>query len=167
MIDQRCSNKGFTIIELLVALAILSTIGLMVMPIFSYSRKTVSTMNKLDVYHDTRKVSHELNSLLKLATEVIFPDSSSKHSWKNCVIFRNPLNQVIIFYINEKNNLISINYDKVRNGKVATGKIIAANVKEFQINRKESNLIEYKVTLKALLGRELEFSGMVNLANLI
>jgi prepilin-type N-terminal cleavage/methylation domain-containing protein len=160
-------SKGFTIIEILVALVILTTLMLMLMPVFSYSRKTVSTMNKLDIYHETRKIGHELNSSLKLATEVIFPDPEAKHSWKNCVIFRNPLNQVIICYVNDKSQLVAINYDQIRRGKVIGGKTIATGVESFRVNRKESNLIEFKVNLKTETGKALEFAGMVNLANLI
>lgn len=164
---KRNNKLGFTIIEILVVLVILSTIMLMLMPVFSYSRKTVDTMNRLDVYHDTRKISHEINSTLKLATAVIYPDTGAKNTWRNCVIFRNPMNQVIIIYVNDKDNLMAINYDKIRNGKVVTGKTVATGIKEFQVRRKESNLIEYRVKLNAVNNNELEFSGMVNLANLI
>lgn len=165
MIDQQ--KSGFTIIEILVVLVILSTLMLMLMPVFTYSRKTVDTMNRLDIYHDTRKISHEINSTLKLATEVIFPDASMKHSWRGCVIFRNPMNQVLIFYLNDKKNLVAINYDRISKGKVVRGKTIATGVEEFMIRRKESNLLEYKVKLSAQGNKDLEFSGMINLANLI
>ncbi len=167
MINCRHSRNAFTIIEILVALVILTTIILMLMPVFTYSRKTVDTMNRLDVYHDTRKISHEINGTLKLATEVIFPDTSSKHSWRGCIIFRNPMNQVLIFYLNDRKDLVVINYDRIRNGKVVRGKTIAGNVENFQVRRKESNLIEYRVKLSAQGSKDLEFTGMINLANLI
>ncbi|MEW6708426.1 MAG: type II secretion system protein [Candidatus Riflebacteria bacterium] len=160
-------KKAFTIVELLVAIVILTTLMLMLMPVFSYSKKTVDTMNRLDVYHDTRKISHEINSTLKLSTEVIFPEAGMPNTWRSCVIFRNPLNQVFIIYISDKSDLISINYDRIRNGKVATGKVLATGIREFAVRRVESNLLEYKVKLNATGGGELEFSGMVNLANLI
>lgn len=159
--------NGFTIIEMLVALVILTTLMLMLMPVFTYSRKTVDTMNRLDTYHDTRKISHEINSTLKLATEVIFPDTAAKHSWRGCVIFRNPTNQVLIFYVNDDKNLVLINYDRIRKGKVLRGKKIASGVEDFRIRRKETNLLEYQVKLSAQGNKDLEFSGMINLANLI
>ncbi len=159
--------KAFTVIEVLVALVILSLLLLMIVPIFSYSRSTVKTMNRLDVFHDTRKISHEINSTLKLTTEVLYPDPSVKRGWRNYMVFRSPFNQVYIFYVNDKDSLIVINYDKIRNGKVVSGKTLARNVKEFSVRRPESNLIEYRVRLEAENSKEIEFSGMVNLANLI
>jgi type II secretory pathway pseudopilin PulG len=154
-------------IELLVAIALLSLLMLLLMPVFSYSRKSVDTMNRLDVYHDVRKVTYAVNSSIKLATEVIYPDPSSKHSWKNSVIFRDSLNQLFIFYVNDKNRLVLINYDDIYNGKVVNGRTIAGNVKSFQVRRRETNLIEYKICLTAKGNKDLDISGMVNLANLI
>ena len=161
------NSRAFTIIEFLVAVALLSLLLLILMPVFTYSRKSVNTMNRLDVYHDVRKVSYSINSSLKLATDVIYPDPSSKHSWKNSAIFRDSLNQIFIFYVNDKNRLVLINYDEIHNGKVVNGRSIAGNVKSFQVRRRESNLIEYKICLTAKGNKDLEFSGMVNLANLI
>lgn len=161
------SIRGFTIIELLVVIALISLLLLLLMPVFTYSRKSVDTMNRLDVYHDVRKVTYAINSSIKLATEVIYPDPSSKHSWKNSIIFRNSLNQIYIFYVSDKNRLVLINYDDIHDGKVVKGRTIAGNVKTFRVRRGETNLIEYKICLTAKGNKELEISGMVNLANLI
>jgi Tfp pilus assembly protein FimT len=161
------TKNAITVVELLVALVVLSLLFLMIIPIFSYSRTTVETMNRLDIYHDSRKIAHDINSTLKLATAVLYPGSSVKHGWGSYMIFRDPFNQVFIVYINDKNRLVKINYDKTTKGKVATGRTLASNVQEFAVRRPETNLIEYRVNLKTPRGRELEFSGMVNLANLL
>lgn len=167
MIKHKYLRKAFTMTEIMITAVIFIMIIILLMPVFTYSRKSVETMNRLDVYHDIRMISQEINSSLKLATQVIFPDTSSKNSWRGCIIFRNPINQLLIFYLNDQKDLVLTNYDRIRNGKVVRGKTIARNVESFQVRRKESNLLEYRVKLSSQGSKGLEFTGIINLGNLI
>ncbi len=136
-------------VEIMIALAVLGLLSAFILPVFTYSKRAGTTMNKLDSYHDVRRVDHELSADLKLGSGILFPpkpEGASVSPWYNQLIFRNSINQIQLIYLNEDDRLMLLNYDKVKGSYLQGGRRLATKVKEFNVRRHGSSVVEYKIT---------------------
>jgi len=78
MHHKKLTNKqiGYTVVELLIVLVILSLLFLMLTPVFFFPKKTNDIMKRLDVYHESRKINHAINLRIKLSYDINFPPSN-------------------------------------------------------------------------------------------
>lgn len=159
--------SGYTIVELLIAVALISLIMSMTLPIFSYSKKSVKMMKELDVYHYARKANNDIATKLKYATKIIFPPQRLVRSkqYVNQLIFSNSLNQAIVYFVNTKNELMEVNYDDIRNNGVGHFRKLAGKVKSFKVRYPESNALEYKITFNLANKKTYQFSNMISFEN--
>ena len=161
------SKKGFTLIEVLMAIAVIGLIFSFIYPVISYTRQASKTMNKLDIYHDCRRVDQAVFDELKFSSGVLYPPVSSQGlvtDWFPQLCFRNHLNQVIMLYANRADKLVMFNYDNVKGTKLSLGKILGYKVKEFLVRRHGSSVIEYKLTF-LIEKKEFIISNRVTLVN--
>jgi hypothetical protein len=158
---------GFTIVEILIAFAVIGLIFSLIMPVLSYSKQASNTMNKLDVYHDARRVDQEVFDELKFSSGILYPpldDSGSGNDWYPQLVFRNHLNQIVMLYTNKANKLVMFNYDNVKGTKLSLGKRLGSKVKEFVVCRHGSSVIEYKLTFE-IDKKDFVISNRVTLVN--
>ena len=149
---RRSDSQGFTIIEILVAIAILSLVLMFIIPVFSYSRRATTTMSRLDSYHDVRRVDQEIASEIKFGSAILYPprpDSSNAGEWHSQIVFRNSINQTQVLFINEKDQLMLLNYDKILGTYLAGARLLSSSIKEFAARRHGNSVIEYKLTFEA------------------
>ena len=142
--------KGFTLLEVLIATSILVLIIALMYPVFASSKQAGNLMNRLDTYHDTRRIDQEIFSELKFGTDILYPpkcDENLEGDWYHQLVFRNHLNQIIILYVNENDKLMIFNYDNVKNSYLSLGKPLDTNkIKDFSVRRKGSSVVEYRLT---------------------
>lgn len=132
----------------MIACAVLGLLMIFILPIFSYSKKAGSTMNRLDSYHDIRRVDQEVSTELKLGSGILFPpkpDGATESEWYNQLIFRNSINQIQLIYVDEGNKLMLLNYDKLNGSYLAGGRRLGSNIKEFAVRRHGNSVVEYKM----------------------
>ena len=164
---MKYNNKGFTLIEVLIAFAVLGLIFSFIYPVISYSKQASKTMTKLDVYHDARRVDQGVFDELKFSSGVLYPPVNQNgmiSDWYPQLVFRNHLNQIIMLYVNKKDKLIMFNYDNVTGSKLSLGKVLGSNVKEFVVRRDGSSVIEYKLTFD-IEKKDFIISNRVTLVN--
>ena len=164
---MKYKNRAFTLIEILIAFAVLGLIFSFIYPIISYSKQATKTMTKLDVYHDASRVDQGVFDELKFSSGVLYPPSNQNglvSDWYPQLVFRNHLNQVIMLYVNKKDKLIMFNYDNVTGSKLSLGKVLGSNVKEFLVRRDGSSVIEYKLTFE-IDKKDFIVSNRVTLVN--
>lgn len=167
-------KSGFTVLEVVVSIVLFVVVLAMLSPVFKYSRSTVTTMNRLDTYHDSRNINYSIANELKYSTGVLFPKSTAEGegsgAWSHQLIFRNSINQIVLLYINDLSRLVAINYDQLKNKKFIKGRILADNVIDFLVRRPYANLVEFQVKLKQKdqqdKDREFSVSNKVNITNL-
>ncbi|MDD3377893.1 MAG: type II secretion system protein [Candidatus Riflebacteria bacterium] len=158
---------GITLIEILIAVAVLGLMMTFLLPIFSYSRRAGTTMNRLDVYHDIRKVDHAISGELKLGSGVLYPPKPAGDSttdWYSQVIFRNHLNQVLMVYLNEQDKLVLFNYDDIKDSYLSLGRFLGSKVKDFAVRRHGNSVIEYKLTFE-IEKQDFTISNRITLVN--
>ena len=160
-------KNGYTIVEVLIAVALISLIMSMTLPIFSYSKKSVSMMKELDVYHYARQANNEITTKLKYATKIVYPPQKLVRSkqYVNQLIFSNSLNQAIVYFVNEKDELMEVNYDDIRKNGVSHFRKLAGKVKSFKVRYPESNVLEYKITFNLENKKTYTFSNMISFEN--
>ncbi len=164
---QNKKRIGFTFIELCVAMTVLILLFIFVYPILSYSRSATNTMNKLDVYHDVRRVDQTVFSELKLGSGIMYPpntDDGSVSDWYHQLVFRNHLNQIMMLYVNKDDKLILFNYDDVKGAYLSLGKTLGSNVKEFAVRRHGSSVVEYRLTFE-IDKKDFVITNLVTLVN--
>ena len=167
LIGMKYKRKAFTLVELIIALAVLALLLAFIYPILFYSRTANNTITKLDVYHDVRRVDQAVFDELKLGSGVLYPPKPEKGvigEWYPQLIFRNHLNQIIMLYVNKKNKLIIFNYDDVDGAYLSLGKILGSNIKEFVVRRQGSSVIEYRLTFE-IDKRDFVIANQVTLVN--
>ena len=160
--------KGFTIIEILVAIAVLSLVLLFIIPVFSYSRRASTTMNRLDSYHDVRRVDQEIASEIKFGSAILYPPrptGSDAGEWHSQIIYRNSINQTQIIFVNEKDQLMMLNYDEILGSYLSNARLLGSSIKEFATRRHGNSVIEYKLCFEAEQ-REFAVSNRIALMNL-
>lgn len=148
---MKLKNNGFTLIEMFIVVAVLGLFMTLVYPVLSYTSKASNTMNRLDVYHDVRKVDQTISNELKLGVKVLYPpkdDVELVSDWYPQLIFRNHLNQVLMLYVNKKNKLVLFNYDAVEGSYLSLGKVLGTNIKDFEVRRHGTSVVEYKLTFE-------------------
>ena len=163
------NNKktGITLIEILIAFAVIGLISSFIYPVLQYSRQATTTMTKLDAYHDARRVDQEVFNELKFGAGILYPPSHDLGlvtDWYPQLVFRNHLNQVIMLYVNKKDKLVMSNYDNVNGSKLSLGKILGSKVKEFVVRRHGSSVVEYKLTFE-IDKKDFIISNRVTLVN--
>ena len=160
-------TKGFTIIELLVAIAIFTLLMLFIMPVFSYSRRATTMMNRLDSYHDIRRVDQEIAAEIKFGSAILYPPSptaTDAGEWHSQIVFRNSINQTQVIFVNDKDQLMLLNYDEIRGSYLSSAKLLGSNIKEFLARRKGSSVIEYKLCFEGD-AREFAVTNQIALMN--
>lgn len=160
-------TKGFTIIEILVAIAVLSLIMLFVVPVFSYSRRATTTMTRLDSYHDVRRVDQEVSAEIKFGSAILYPTrptAADAGEWHSQVVFRNSINQTQVIFVNDKDQLLLLNYDEVLGSSLSGARLLGSNIKEFLARRHGNSVIEYRLCFEAE-GREFVVTNRIALMN--
>jgi len=160
-------TSGFTIIEILVAIAVLSLVLLFIIPVFSYSRRASSTMNRLDSYHDVRRVDQEIASEIKFGSAILYPPrppGSNAGEWYSQIVYRNSINQTQIIFVNENDQLMMLNYDEIFGSYLSSARLLGNNIKEFVARRHGNSVIEYKLCFEAEQ-REFAVSNRIALMN--
>lgn len=160
-------KKGFTVIEILVAVAVFSLIMLFIMPVFSYSRRATATMARLDSYHDVRRVDQEIAAEIKFGSAILYPPrpaAANAGEWHSQIVFRNSINQTQVIFVNEKNQLLLLNYDEIVGSYLANAKLLGSNIKDFLARRHGNSVIEYKLCFDAD-GREFAVTNRIALMN--
>lgn len=160
-------KRAFTIIEILIAVAVLSLVLLFIIPVFSYSRKATTTMNRLDSYHDIRRVDQKLASEIKFGSAVLYPPrppGSDAGEWYSQVVFRDSINQTQIIFLDDKNQLMLLNYDDIVGTYLSSAKRLGSGVKEFSTRRHGASVIEYKLVFETEQ-REFTVSNRIALMN--
>jgi len=159
--------RGFTIIEILVAIAVLSLVLLFIIPVFSYSRRASTTMNRLDSYHDVRRVDQEIASEIKFGSAILYPPrpaGSDAGEWHSQIVYRNSINQTQIIFVNEKDQLMMLNYDEILGSYLSNARLLGNSIKEFAARRHGNSVIEYKLCFEAEQ-REFAVSNRIALMN--
>jgi len=159
--------NGFTIIEILVAIAVLSLVLLFIIPVFSYSRRASTTMNRLDSYHDVRRVDQEIASEIKFGSAILYPPrpaGSDAGEWHSQIVYRNSINQTQIIFVNEKDQLMMLNYDEILGSYLSNARLLGKSIKEFAARRHGNSVIEYKLCFEAEQ-REFAVSNRIALMN--
>lgn len=162
-------KSGFTLIELFIAIGVLGLFMVIVYPVLSYSKKAGETMNKLDVYHDVRRIDQDVFDELKLGCGILYPpkpENDMDEDWYHQLLFRNHLNQTIMLYVNKKDKLILFNYDNVKGNDLSLGKTLGSHVKDFVVRRHGSSVIEYKLTFE-IEKKEFIVTNRVTLVNVL
>jgi prepilin-type N-terminal cleavage/methylation domain-containing protein len=139
---------GFTLVEIMIGCAVFGLLLVFLLPIFSYSKRAGATMNRLDSYHDIRRVDQEVSTELKLGSGILFPpkpDGAGESEWYNQLIFRNSINQIQLIYVDESDKLMLLNYDKLKGSYLAGGRRLGSNIKEFSVRRHGNSVVEYKM----------------------
>ncbi len=161
---------GITIVELMVGVVVLSLLVLMVQPIFNLTRRGDTTMKRLDTYHHARRINLELASELKLATGILFPPgpdfATGTGPWVSQLVFRNSLHQALGMFIDEKDQLVLYNFDRIRQGRITGGRVLATKVKNFQIRRHGSAVVEYTLTFEQE-HHEFTATNLITLVNVL
>lgn len=159
-------KNGFTLIEIIIVLTILCLVFAFISPILSFSKKSNETMNKLDIYHDCRRIDQEVFSELKLGSGILYPPKEDGPSgdWYPQLVFRNHLNQIIMLYVNKKDKLILFNYDNVKNGYLSLGKVLGSKIKDFSVRREGSSVVEYRLTFE-INKKDFVITNKVTLVN--
>ena len=166
---NKINKNGFTLIEVLIAFAVIGLIFSFIYPVIQYSRQATTTMTKLDAYHDARRVDQEVFNELKFGAGILYPPSHELGlvtDWYPQLVFRNHLNQIIMLYVNTKDKLIMFNYDNVKGSKLSLGKILGSEVKELVVRRNGSSVIEYKLTFE-IEKKDFIISNRVTLVNVL
>ncbi len=158
-------NSGFTLMETLIATSIFLLMMAMLYPVFSSSRQAGNLMNKLDVYHDARRIDQKIFDELKFGTQILYPQKSNE--WYPQLIFRNHLNQVLMLYVNENDKLVLFNFDNVTGSYLSLGKILdSSKISSFEVKRDGSSVIEYKLTFLTTNDKEFIVTDKVTLMNI-
>lgn len=145
-------KQGFTIIEVLVAIAVFTLVMLFIIPVFSYSRRATTTMTRLDSYHDVRRVDQEIASEIKFGSAILYPpkpSGSNAGEWHSQIVYRNSLNQTQVIFVNEKNQLVLLNYDSLLGPYLSGARTLGSSIKEFLTRRHGNSVIEYKLCFEA------------------
>lgn len=165
------NKKAVTTVEIMIGAVILSLMLLFVVPILSYSRKANSTMQRLDSYHDIRRVDQEIASEMKFGSAVMYPprpdstdDSVAASDWYSQVIFRNAMNQVMVLFVNESDQLVMLNYDELRGASLAAARTLANRIKGFAVRRHGNSVVEYRLAFDAE-GREFAVTNKISMLN--
>lgn len=151
-------TKGFTVIEVLVAIAVISLIMLFIIPVFSYSRRATTTMNRLDSYHDVRRVDQEIASEIKFGSAILYPPrpaASGAGDWHSQIVYRNSINQTQVIFVNDKDQLMLLNYDDILGSYLSSARLLGSSIKEFMARRHGNSVVEYKLCFEA---NEREFA---------
>lgn len=121
-------------------------------PIFNLTRRGDSTMKRLDTYHHVRRINLELAAELKLASGILFPPgpdfATGAGPWVSQLVSRNSVHQALGMFVGEKDQLVLYNFDKIRQGKIAGGRVLATKVKSFQVRRHGSAVVEYSLSFE-------------------
>jgi prepilin-type N-terminal cleavage/methylation domain-containing protein len=160
-------KRGFTLIEIIIVLAVLGLVFAFISPILSFSKKSNETINKLDIYHDCRRIDQEVFSELKLGSGILYPpkiEDGLSGDWYPQLVFRNHLNQIIMLYVNKKDKLILFNYDNVKNGYLSLGKVLGSKIKDFSVRRHGSSVVEYRLTFE-INKKDFVITNKVTLVN--
>jgi len=163
------NTSAFTLIELLIAIALMSLLLAMTSPIFFYSKKSNEMMKELDIYHISRKVNHEISSELKRAVKILYPPSkfARKRVAVNQLIYTNSLNQVVVIYVNKKHQLIKVNYDDIENNTITKFRKLGSNIKLFSVTLPEFDLLQFVVSYSLPNKKEYIGSNMIRFVNAI
>lgn len=145
----KIKNPGFSLIEILIVVAVISLILLFIIPVLSYSRRASETMNRMDSYHDIRRIDQEIAAEIKFGSAILYPPhpgGTKAGEWFSQVIFRNSINQTQALFVNEENQLCLMNYDRIRGVNLAAPRILGSQLKEFSVRRHGSSVVEYRLT---------------------
>ncbi len=145
----RKTKHGFSLIEILIVVAVMSLVLLFIIPVLSYSRRASDTMNRLDSYHDIRRIDQEIAAEIKFGSAVLYPPhpgNTNAGEWHSQVIFRNSINQTQALFVNEEDQLCLLNYDRIRGINLAAPRILGSQLKEFSVRRHGSSVVEYRLT---------------------
>lgn len=170
MIIKVSNKNAFTVVELMVAVAIISLLLLFFVPVVSYVRRVDSTMERLDSYHDIRRVDQIIASKLKFGTEIIYPPrrasyfASSPGPWYPQTVFRNSLNQTVVLFVDNNDRLMMLNYDNVSGGQIAPGRVLANRIKGFSVRRYGNSVLEYRLAFDAD-NREFSVTNKISMLN--
>jgi len=161
------TKRAFTLVELLVALGLMTLLLVMTSPIFFYSKKSNEMMKELDIYHLSRNANHAISSELKRAVKVLYPPRklARKKTTVSQLIYTNSLNQVVALYVNKENELIKVNYDDIGGDTISKFIRLGSQVKKFSVSLPDYNLLQYKISYSLPNKREYTGSDMIRFVN--
>ncbi|NLI75543.1 MAG: hypothetical protein GX442_03770 [Candidatus Riflebacteria bacterium] len=141
-----------TIIEVLMAIALITMLLAMVVYVFYFSGKTKGMTEQLDAFHEARVVDYFLSSELKFSTGIIYPilpeNGVGASPTVNQVIFRDALNQVKAVFLTPGHDLVLLNYDRIVGRQVAAPQVLGRNVQRFEVTLYPTRVVEYRALFK-------------------
>ncbi len=134
-------KKGFSLIELLVAIVILSFLAGFFQMLMRWNKKTMETLEKTDMIARLRNSSLIISRFLSFSTEFLYPGKITT-AFSNQIIFRDVNNNIGAIFLNKNKELSYYNYS------TGESRDITPFTVSFKSRLVKQNLMEYKVEIQ-------------------